>query len=562
MDNAIKKIGKVVIDYTHYEGKDLYSDGGIEDVLLEACKKGKESELLYNSSDYAVLYHLSPIRHNLLEWVSLGKQKSVLEIGSGCGAVTGILAENAGTVTCVELSEKRTLINAYRNKNYDNINIKLGNFQDIEPELGKYDIITLIGVWEYSELYIDSKTPFDDMLCLVKKHLTENGRLIIAIENKMGMKYWNGAQEDHTGKQYSGLNDYTDDRGRKVRTFSKTEIERMLNKNGFGEYRFYYPLPDYKLPDCIYSDKHLPQVGEIRLFGKEYAFTRIYNFNDAIVSDQVCEDGMFEYFANSFLIICGEDYDKIKYVKYNRERRSEYRIKTTIKENFAGNREVIKQGIDSYADEHIHKISTNSSNWSFQYSKIECAEVELKNNILGVKYIDGIEIDKLMYKFKNNPQDFVEELKKIIKQYFYVDEQYLIDGEKTEEFVKVFGEMELGKFKSLRYTNIDLIASNLKIMDDGIAIAYDAEWVFDFPIPYRFVAWRMCKVLYDQYRAYLKSDFAKDKFLTEMGFSAQENIMFNRMEDAFSDYVTGHARREVYTKKYRKTAIMQNTIFY
>ena len=42
----------------------------------------------------------------------------------------------------------------------------------------------------------------------------------------MGLKYWNGAQEDHTGKQYSGLNDYIDDKNRHVRTFQNLKSKK------------------------------------------------------------------------------------------------------------------------------------------------------------------------------------------------------------------------------------------------------------------------------------------------------------------------------------------------
>lgn len=143
--------------------------------------------------------------------------------------------QKAGHVTCIELSEKRSLINAYRNKGSSNIKILLGNFQDIEID-EKYDYVTLIGVWEYSGLYVEHPTPYLKMLEIVKSYLKKDGKIIIAIENKMGLKYWNGASEDHTGKLYSGLNDYTD--CPKLRTFSKPEIECILKEAGISEYTF------------------------------------------------------------------------------------------------------------------------------------------------------------------------------------------------------------------------------------------------------------------------------------------------------------------------------------
>ncbi len=44
------------------------------------------------------------------------KDASVLEIGAGCGAISGVLCRNAKHVTSVDLSKRRSLINANRNK--------------------------------------------------------------------------------------------------------------------------------------------------------------------------------------------------------------------------------------------------------------------------------------------------------------------------------------------------------------------------------------------------------------------------------------------------------------
>ena len=87
----------------------------------------------------------------------------------------------------------RSTINAYRNRNYDNIKIMVGNFQDIEKNLEeKFDYITLIGVFEYSEGYIGTKEPYVEMLRRISRHLKPGGKIIIATENRLGLKYWAG----------------------------------------------------------------------------------------------------------------------------------------------------------------------------------------------------------------------------------------------------------------------------------------------------------------------------------------------------------------------------------
>ena len=132
---------------------------------------------------------LSPLRENIVDWIPMDKDAKVLEIGSGCGAITGKLAMKAGSVTCIDLSKKRSLINAYRHQDCDNVTIHVGNFQDIEPELpDDYDYICFIGVFEYGQSYIGTGNPYVDWLRMMHGHLKEGGRIVIAIENKLGLK--------------------------------------------------------------------------------------------------------------------------------------------------------------------------------------------------------------------------------------------------------------------------------------------------------------------------------------------------------------------------------------
>ena len=211
----MKNIGGVKLDYTFYNSKYTYSDGDIENILLDAAEKENVDYLLKSSNKYPVLYHFSPIRENILEWYDFKPDATLLEIGSGCGALTGLFARKVSKVTCVELSERRSLINANRNKNYSNVEIKVGRFQDIQFT-EKYDYITLIGVLEYAAFYTEKKNPYINFLAEIKKLLKPNGKLFIAIENKMGLKYWNGALEDHTSVQFDGINDYCNSKGARI----------------------------------------------------------------------------------------------------------------------------------------------------------------------------------------------------------------------------------------------------------------------------------------------------------------------------------------------------------
>lgn len=298
-----EETGRVKMNYDFYHGTDAYSDGEIEDRILEIARSRTDfEEALMNENDWALLYHLSPIRENLLEWYDFGKGKSLLEIGAGCGALTGLFCRKAERVVAVDLSRKRSLINAARNREAENLEIIVGNFEDIRIE-EQFDYVTLIGVLEYSIYYVSSPDPFTDMLKKAKSYLKPGGKLIVAIENKFGIKYWAGATEDHTGKPFDGITGYTGvDR---VRTFSRKGLEKLLKDAGFGETEFYYPLPDYKFPQEIYSEKWLPKRYPVSGNTPNYDRDRLDLFNEEKAMNELIADGLFEQYANSFLVICG-----------------------------------------------------------------------------------------------------------------------------------------------------------------------------------------------------------------------------------------------------------------
>lgn len=156
------KIGNVTLNFKHYSGVDLYSDGAVENDLLEIVKNHKKEEfqeIIEKKASWPILYHLSEQRANIVEWIPMDPNAKVLEVGSGCGAITGMLSKKAASVVSCDLSRRRSEINAYRNKECGNVTIHVGNFRDVEPDLDKdFDYIFLIGVFEYGQGYIERIT--------------------------------------------------------------------------------------------------------------------------------------------------------------------------------------------------------------------------------------------------------------------------------------------------------------------------------------------------------------------------------------------------------------------
>lgn len=291
------------VNYDFYTGQDQYCDGDVEkDIIHYLEEYGEEGyqKIFEKDIRWPVFYHITPIRKNILNWYPFKKDSSVLEVGAGMGAITGILCDKVKQVTAVELSKQRASATEKRCKNKENLELIVGNFNDIQYNQ-KFDYITLIGVLEYASLYTNTQKPYQDFLVKIKSLLKEDGKLLIAIENQYGMKYFSGVAEDHTGKIYDGITGYENKKG--IRTFGKEELKEILKKSGFAYTKFYYPMPDYKLPNIIFSDEYLPNEQTIQNYTPYLS-----NENASVEYDEkqayldIIKNKKFDFFANSFFV--------------------------------------------------------------------------------------------------------------------------------------------------------------------------------------------------------------------------------------------------------------------
>lgn len=295
------RVGGVELDYRFFDGKDIYNEGDeVEEKVLKVFKDGEDpGEVLKQDDRWPILYQLSERRKAIVEPMMLRKSDKVLEIGAGTGPITTALAQKCRHVDCVELSERRSLANAWRNQAHDNIHIFVGNFENMKFEQ-KYDVITLIGVLEYAGCYIhEAENPFAAMLHKVASLLCEKGKVYIAIENRLGMKYFAGCREDHTGKMFIGIHGYEDSQ---VRTFTYSELQKLLMDSGFNKPYFYYPYPDYKLPQQIFSDDYPPSLSDVLTNDVSYDMPRQMLFSEGKALHSLIGTEELKIFSNSFLV--------------------------------------------------------------------------------------------------------------------------------------------------------------------------------------------------------------------------------------------------------------------
>ena len=209
---------------------------------------------------------------------------------------------------------------------------------------------------------------------------------MIAIENKLGLKYWAGCREDHVGTFFSGLEDYP--QGGAARTFSRSGLEKILKECGETEYHFYYPYPDYKFMTTLYSDRYLPKVGELSNNIRNFDRDRMLLFDEKKVFDMLIREGLFGQYSNSFLVMTGPMTD-IVYSRFSNDRAEHLSIRTDILEK-DGKHTVRKYPAASAAAAHIEALAENECVFTerFKGSTLSVNRLELKRNPDGLPFAE------------------------------------------------------------------------------------------------------------------------------------------------------------------------------
>lgn len=298
-----------------------YSDGEeVEKYLYDVVSSSKDKsshsqELNSHIKDWPTEYHLSSVRQNLLRPFDFSKCNRILDLGCGCGAILRFFGES-GTkeVIGVDGSFARAKVASARCEDLSNVNVYVSNLMDFKSE-EKFDVISLIGVLEYSPMFIDSEDPVNTCLKHCMDMLSDNGTLIIAIENQLGLKYFAGYPEDHVGKKFFGIQGLYADKT--PITFGKKELTDRIKKAGCEDIKFYYPFPDYKLPKFIFSKKDF--YGDSSIFEKLNGCDDVFNGKqyepDFLMSSTwliLLKNELIEDLSNSFLIFANKS--KIKNV--------------------------------------------------------------------------------------------------------------------------------------------------------------------------------------------------------------------------------------------------------
>jgi SAM-dependent methyltransferase len=203
--------------------------------------------------------------------LGLGEQATVLDIGSGYGAITHSLSRFAAEVYSVEAIPERIDFTRERLRQERILNVHLVQASATALPLAddSFDLVVVNGVLEWVgewDLAVDPRTAQINFLKKIRRLLKNDGALLIGIENRFGLDFFLG-NRDHSGLPYTSLvpravatfmirhnsqphyrTQLSSQKQYRTYTYSEGGYRRLLSDAGFAELSSYWADTGYNQP--------------------------------------------------------------------------------------------------------------------------------------------------------------------------------------------------------------------------------------------------------------------------------------------------------------------------
>ncbi len=527
----------------------------IDDEIQMLLKKhnGVIRDILAENTRLDILYALSGQRDLLLEWYDFDPDASLLQVGADYGAMTGLFRTSVAEVTVLDPDANALKTVELRYPGAANIHYEQAALTEYAARVGVcadkaqsdsartdlaeagaasklYDYVVFAGTLE---------APYEENIRAAKALLKPDGVLIVAAANALGMKYFAGTRNEDSA-------------------LTKKQLTDLLTESG-GQEKYYYPMPDYRTPVSIYSDRYLPKRGDLTRVTPVYDYPPYHMIDMGEKFDTVCEAGLFDLYANSYLVFWSAQPERLAaseeqvFIKYNKTRRETFQIKTSIceRETEQGReRFVEKASLSLDGAAHIASFAEKYGTLTNQHRTLKVAEPQFRTDRSAVHfpYLVGQTWAEKLGQEISGGQLPTDTLKAAVDQICDMDEKYRSPFVRTEEFDEVFGaelsEEELSLLDqdtACSVSNIDALFENMLLTEKGI-FCLDYEWVFLFPVPEHFVIYRILYYFYEQYSSVMRQlPFAQ--ILGTFGITVELQDVYRKMEVNFQNYVHGENQR-------------------
>ena len=135
------------------------------------------------------IYYLSSSSQNILNWYPFKKEDTILEVGGDLGQLTQIYTENCKEAVTIEPNLIKAKAISKRYETADNLEIIVGNLKNIKIDK-KFDYIIFIGNIGKIPSIMGQDMKLQEVIKTLEQYLSENGKFLIAVDNKFGLKYF------------------------------------------------------------------------------------------------------------------------------------------------------------------------------------------------------------------------------------------------------------------------------------------------------------------------------------------------------------------------------------
>jgi hypothetical protein len=239
---------------------------------------------------------------------------------------------------------------------------------------------------------------------------------------------------------------------------------------------------------------------------------------------------------------------RVIFAKINSERLPQFDIITKIIIDDTGEKIALKEPVTSDALPHIEAIYNNYTLLNDKY-KINLATPTLKNNKIYFKMAKGESLEVLLLRaIETNDSKTITTL---LNRYLALLDS-MVSLRNTQfipsiEFAKTFGDWNIETPQDIiDIPNVDLLFSNIFIDGDNITLI-DYEWVFNYPIPKNFIAWRAFNI----FNHFHNQNIAK----YNLNHFFEHNKLFTQLEQKFCSSVYGKG----YGRSIEKKLLKQKT---
>lgn len=245
---------------------------------------------------------------------------------------------------------------------------------------------------------------------------------------------------------------------------------------------------------------------------------------------------------------------RIEYVKYNRTRAEKFQLKTEIiRED--GILFVEKTALTEAGAAHIRSFRDKYEKIRDLNPGIRFLEPRFSEDgrTVGFPYLEGETVGDRLGKEIRMGEVPYEALFEAMRLVFPEDFSGTEAGDAkvfhpSPEFVSVFGEVPEFSDRAVPVSNVDGLFENLMI-SDGTVYGIDYEWVFDFPIPAKFLHYRNLLYFYRRYEGILKA--GQEEIFSHFAIGPELQEIFASMEEHFQFYVHGEGSFQ-YMKQYEQ----------